>query len=64
MASRKPQMVNGARQEQVSAVIGYFGALICPETTNIDFFQVCGDHIPGCIKKKPEPIPAMKISIQ
>lgn len=39
MASRKPQVVNGARQEQVSAITGYFVGLTRPETTNTEFFK-------------------------
>lgn len=39
MASRKPQVLNGARQKQVSANTGYFGGLSCPEITNTEFFK-------------------------
>lgn len=37
MVSRKPQVVNGARQEQVSAIPGYSVTLTHPETTNTEF---------------------------
>lgn len=39
MASRKPQVMNGARQEQISAITGFFGGLTHPETTNSEFVK-------------------------